>query len=123
MNSDQSNSLKQDKVFVLSANQTAEQSLRVGDTFLVEIESNPSTGYRWVMTNRKDILKCIQLKKEQTFPATSSGTNLVGAPGKQQWQLMAKCVGETQIRFEYRRPWEAMSVPAAAKSQLNLRLR
>lgn len=125
--SDHPNSLKPEKVFVLSFNQVMQQSVKVGDIFLVEMASNPSTGYRWAMTNRRDGLKCIQLKKEQAFPASStagsnSPSNIVGAPGKQQWQFIAKCAGDVQVRFEYRRSWEAKSTPAPIQAQLNLRI-
>lgn len=120
MNSNYSSSSKQDKIFVLSANKNVQQSVQLGEVFLIEVESNPSTGYRWIIVNRRD-LKCLQLKKEQTFPASSnSSTNLVGMPGKQQWQFFAKCTGDIQVRFEYRRPWEPLTTPALTRAQLNL---
>jgi predicted secreted protein len=124
VNSDYANSFStQEKVFTLSFNQTMEQSVKVGDTFLVEMASNPSTGYRWALVSRRESLKCLQLKKEQAFPASSnSQPPIVGAPGKQQWQFMAKCAGNVQVRFEYRRSWESTSTPAPIQAQLNLRI-
>jgi inhibitor of cysteine peptidase len=126
-NSDRINQADTEMLLKLAPNKELDKQFKVGETFLIELESNPSTGYRWVIANRKEIQKCLLLKKEQTFPATQvaqNGTpNLAGAPGKQQWQFLAKCSANIQIRFEYRRSWESASVPAAAKSSANLQLR
>lgn len=121
--SDYSNSSKPEKIFTLSSNETMQQSVKVGDIFLIEMASNPSTGYRWAIVNRREAFKCLQLKKEQAFPASlNSQSNIVGAAGKQQWQFAAKCVGDAQVRFEYRRSWEATSTPASARAQLHVRI-
>ena len=125
-NSGRVNQADTEMLLNLAPNKNIEKQFKVGDTFLIELDSNPSTGYRWTIANRKEIQKCLQLKKEQTFPASQSQAGVqtsVGAPGKQQWQFLAKCSANIQIRFEYRRPWEAASVPAAAKSSANLQLR
>jgi inhibitor of cysteine peptidase len=112
-------------LLTLAPNKNLEKQFKIGDTFLIELDSNPSTGYRWTIANRKEIQKCLQLKKEQAFPASQSqaAQNSVGASGKQQWQFLAKCSANIQIRFEYRRSWDPASVPAAAKSAANLQLR
>ena len=115
----QSFTKKQDLLISLIANQNSEFTVKSGDLFLIEVESNPSTGYRWIVVNRKQLSKCIQIVKEQVFP-TQMENGRVGAPGKQQWQVKTSCPVVQELQFEYRRSWEAITTPAAARMRLKL---
>jgi len=111
----------QDKLILLNANQNAESTVKSGDLFLIEAESNPSTGYRWVIVNRKQLSKCMQIVKEQIFP-TQIENGRVGTPGKQQWQIKTSCPVVQEVQFEYRRSWEAVSTKPAARMTLRLNI-
>lgn len=104
---------------ILIANQEIQGIAKIEQPFLVEVESNPSTGYRWLIVNRPELIKCVQVLKEQVFPDDIQGGR-VGAPGKQQWQLKAKCSGIQRIQFEYRRSWEGPQVMPQSKATLQL---
>ncbi|WP_296595117.1 protease inhibitor I42 family protein [Phenylobacterium sp.] len=67
----------------------------------VELQENPTTGYRWSPTvmpyGALDLL-------EQAFePATGGG---IGAGGRRRFRLRAVASGEAILRFGLRRAWE-----------------
>ena len=80
-----------------------------GDTFTVQLVSNPTTGYLWqfgtppydetVMILRGD--KYIRPEEE-----------LCGAPGKRSLSFLAEGSGRTGLRLIYVRPWEKNRPPA-----------
>jgi inhibitor of cysteine peptidase len=79
----------------------------VGGTFLIVLDSNPSTGYQWQLTQspNREFLKLI----DSTYRAPI--TELVGAGGKEIWSFKALSVGQRTIVFEYVRPWEKDKEP------------
>lgn len=80
-----------------------------GDTFSIQLVSNPTTGYLWqfgtppydesVMILRGD--KYIQPQEQ-----------LCGAPGKRSLSFLAEGSGRTGLRLIYVRPWEKNRPPA-----------
>jgi inhibitor of cysteine peptidase len=79
----------------------------VGGTFLIVLDSNPSTGYQWQLTQspNREFLKLIN----STYRAPI--TELAGAGGKEIWSFKALSVGQRTIVFEYVRPWEKNKEP------------
>ena len=65
------------------------------DTFAVELESNPSTGYKWVYKSND---KKVELVSENF---KSSETEKVGSPGTQTILFYAKKKGTVVLDFEY----------------------
>ena len=82
--------------------------LSVGDTLTVELKSNPTTGFRWMVPEEgaKDVLK---LNSDEFF---APGTDLCGAPGRQKLSFTAASPGETELRIVYIRPWKKDAPPA-----------
>ena len=75
------------------------------DPFIMELPSNPTTGYEW--TVEQDKLKLIKLAdKELTGKTISSNAERMGAPGKQLFTFIPKEEGMDTITFLYRRNWE-----------------
>jgi inhibitor of cysteine peptidase len=76
-------------------------TVKHGEKFKIELQSNPSTGYRWhlVFFNRS-ILK---LLSSEFAPKTA---NQIGTTGIQRFEFEATKEGTTIIRLIYRRPWE-----------------
>jgi inhibitor of cysteine peptidase len=74
-------------------------SVRVGKTFSVSLESNPSTGYAWVPEFDPKFFKV--LKKE--FVAHS---NLAGTGGVENFDFEALESGTTKLHMVYKRAWE-----------------
>lgn len=82
-------------------------SLRTGDTLLVRLRSNPSTGYAWTRTGAApNELSLI----DSTF--TPPAGTAVGVPGQQQFRFLAAQPGRATLRLVYARPWESGAPPA-----------
>ncbi len=75
-------------------------SLKVGETLVVALASNPSTGYSWEIAELDQLV--LKLTKED-FKVDS---DLVGAPGTQLFFFEALKVGQTSLQIVYHRPWE-----------------
>ena len=74
----------------------------VGDSFVIELEGNPTTGYEWKLHFDSDKLKLL----DQQFKVGGS----VGAGGAQQFKVEALKSGQTTIRAVYKRAWESDSL-------------
>jgi inhibitor of cysteine peptidase len=71
----------------------------VGDVVTIELESNPSTGYSWVLP---DDLDGVELRDERWV----GDSDLVGSPGISRLELEVVDEGTRTLHVEYRRPWE-----------------
>jgi predicted secreted protein len=77
--------------------------LVVGQSLVVTLDSNASTGYSWTQP---------QISDDSVLSATGNQTiapqtNLVGAPGKEEWTFEALKTGTSTISMGYSRPWES----------------
>jgi inhibitor of cysteine peptidase len=80
--------------------------LRIGDTLEVELAGNPTTGYQWeVVAGEGEMLKSMG---EAEF---IQGTQVVGAGGTFRFQFEAVLAGETNLKLEYKRPFEPDVAP------------
>lgn len=75
--------------------------LNVGDTLLLSLESNPTTGYGWDIT---EIDQTILQETQHEYEAESP--SLVGSGGREMWRFQAQGSGSAALRLEYKRPWE-----------------
>ncbi len=89
--------------FVAGCNGGGEQNVYdIGQTIVLTLESNATTGYSWQLTDPVDskVVKFIS----DNYVAPES--NLVGAGGVEEWTFKAVGKGKTKIKLEYVRPWE-----------------
>ena len=84
--------------------------LASGQSLLVRLPSNPSTGYRWIYVEPKDAV--LRVDGPSSFEAQSAGGGAAGAGGTEIWKLAPFKPGQQQLRFEYRRPWEQDVAPS-----------
>jgi inhibitor of cysteine peptidase len=70
----------------------------VGEVFAVALAGNPTTGYTWQACADAQYVALIG----QTFEVQGPG---VGAGGHEIFHFRAVRTGQTEIAFEYRRPW------------------
>jgi predicted secreted protein len=78
------------------------QTIRVapGEDFALVLAGNPTTGYSWQAEVDEE---CLQpLGRE--FEPRGSG---IGAGGREVLRFRALQAGETEIKLEYKRPWQA----------------
>lgn len=80
---------------------------QIGDTIIIRLRENPTTGYSWQM----DIPETEAVKlQEDAYVAPD--TNLVGAGGIHKWQLKVTTSGTVKITGTYCRPWKKNMSPA-----------
>jgi inhibitor of cysteine peptidase len=72
-------------------------SVRVGETFVVELESNPSTGYTWVIEEQAGLTL-----RDETWIGDS---DLTGSPGISRFEFVGDSAGTTELAMLYTRVW------------------
>ena len=91
---------------IASANYATETiNLKRGKSYLIKLESNPTTGYMWELTGLEHVNN-VQIE-ELHFKAPNP--HLIGSGGVQSWNITGYCKGSTRLTFEYKQPWESHS--------------
>lgn len=83
-------------------------TVNAGDTVIIELAGNPTTGYSWTQT-AGDIAVLKPTADEPEY--TSESTGMVGSPGTFIFRWTAEAPGTTTIELGYRRPWETDIAP------------
>jgi predicted secreted protein len=81
-----------------------ETSGRVGTSWVIELEGNPSTGYRWRLNQKESENPSIVKVEDLGYGEAKS--KLIGAPAPYHFRLTGLSPGLAKLRFEYVRPWE-----------------
>jgi inhibitor of cysteine peptidase len=90
------------------ADDSGKIEINSGESFMIKLESNPTTGYLWNLAKpESDIIKKID---DVYKPAKTTG-NVVGSGGTEEWTFKAIAKGETKLIFQYIRPWEKDKQP------------
>jgi predicted secreted protein len=89
-----------------ASNQTIEAT--DGEQFMIYLESNPTTGYKWEASFDTAFLKLVKNEYKQN----ESKPGMVGVGGIEQFLFEGLKKGDTQIKLTYKRPWEQQSVDA-----------
>lgn len=84
-----------------------------GLQFILVLESNPSTGYAWQLSEPLDeeLLRLVGMSFEKKGGSHGEGEEVVGAPGEELWTFEALKAGSTEVKLEYVRPWEKEERP------------
>jgi len=98
----------EDDLVVTDADSTSELLVSAGDRFEVRLESNPSTGYAWLVSEMTTPL-VVELQS-QDFVAPADG-EAVGAPGTDVFVFEAADSGAGILRLEYVRSFDDPQVP------------
>ena len=88
---------------VIPADNTGNIAAKVGDTFVIKLESNATTGYSWRLAELKT--GTVEKVSNVYEPAKTQG-RLVGSGGIEVWTFKAVSKGNVTITLEYVRPWE-----------------
>lgn len=73
----------------------------IGDAIMLEVDTNPSTGYNWLVKNPETyqvILESRQIEK--------TNTTLVGSKAKETFVFRCVNKGDANIELLYKRAWE-----------------
>jgi len=80
--------------------------IKVGESFIIALDSNPTTGYTWHEDFDKSFLELVDHKYERSL----AGEGLVGAGGTESFEFKGLKKGETEITMVYKQGWEGGSV-------------
>ena len=75
--------------------------LKTGDTLLVSLEGNMTTGFSWIPAPQDPVL--LELVGDVTITPESDA---VGAPGTLVLTFKATKTGQTTLHLDYKRSWE-----------------
>ena len=88
----------------------AEQKLKLhpGERATIELQENPSTGYKWQIDRAGSSNPTIIRIDDGGFAENgrANGRRLLGAPGSHRWSIEALSTGDARISFMYLRSWE-----------------
>lgn len=94
-------------------------TLAEDEMLVIELESNPSTGYQWqVVSGEGKILKNLNPPSRNAGPEfVESGQNIMpGSPLTQVMRFAGISAGQTRLELAYVRPWEKNRAPAKTYS-------
>ena len=77
--------------------------IRAGEQFLVELESNPTTGYQWQPAFDPAALKLVG---RDFSLAGAAACAAIGGGGVERFRFESLAAGATQLSFAYQRSWE-----------------
>lgn len=81
-------------------------TLAAGDTLVVTLRANPSTGYSWALITAP-AAAVLAASGEPTYsPDRTGGTPMPGAGGTATFRFAAVAAGSTRVVLAYRRGWE-----------------
>jgi len=100
-----------DDVCVTASCSGKEVKVAVGGSVTVTLDSNPSTGFSWALTENSDE-SVLQEASHEYVPPETSGTPVLGKGGEEVWVFNALKEGKSNISMEYKQPWEADAEPA-----------
>ena len=83
-------------------NNGSTMELATGDTFRIRLNENPTTGYQWTLKATGGL----EIVSDNYSPPAS---DLLGASGIHEWDLMAKSSGTQQVTAVYSRAWENLT--------------
>ncbi len=92
-----------------NAHPNKEAELVTGDTLVIELGSNPTTGYRWTEKPANSSPEVLKLAKHEYFRHGGKGPKgeaIVGAGGVDTWTFKAARTGKATLDFSYSRLWQ-----------------
>jgi inhibitor of cysteine peptidase len=90
-----------------------------GDTITLTLESNPTTGYSWQVTETDNGI--LVQDGDPEYKQSSSSEGLVGAGGTETFHFKMIGTGTATLELGYLRPWE--SVPPVETFSLQIVVR
>lgn len=91
-----------DESFTKDSYFTEDDMSKFATTQIISLEENPTTGYTWHYRFGEDGIAVVE---DDEFVANNTD-GMVGAGGIHTYRLSGVKLGETGIKFEYRRAWE-----------------
>jgi inhibitor of cysteine peptidase len=84
-------------------------NLVVGQSFVVQLASNPTTGYRWIY--RQEGTAFLEPVGEPRYQVGPAPIGMVGSGGTEYFTFKTTNAGEQTLKLEYCRPFERDVAP------------
>jgi len=81
-----------------------------GENFSISVQSSPSTGARWVVTEKPDFVDAAGMQTGAVNPPAANGRPLLGAPIWNVFLFTANAAGSGPLTLELRGPGAAGQV-------------
>lgn len=95
-------------------------NVKVGQEFILSLDSNSTTGYVWDFNKSYDD-KLLELKVDKAYANnTNVNENIVGQGGRTYWEFKALQAGTAEIELRYARPWESVQPAKTFKVTINI---
>jgi Predicted secreted protein len=82
--------------------------VQAGQTFMLDLNSNPTTGFTWMTKNAGDENIISLLGSAYQTEVSDNQPVVAGQGGKQYWYFKALQPGTTDLQLVYARPWESV---------------
>ena len=83
-----------------------EVTVNAGDSFILTLGSNPTTGFTWPDEAQIGDQTVLQQTDHKLVVPESEPPPPPGTPGKEVWTFKALKKGTAEVSMEYSRPWE-----------------
>ncbi len=80
--------------------------IKTGDTLVVVLCSNPTTGFRWSEDEQISDSSVLQPEIHESHGPESEPPPPPGTPGLESWRFKTLKPGTSTLYLEYSRPWE-----------------
>jgi len=80
------------------------KKIKVNESFVIELKSNPTTGYSWKADFDENFLSLV---KSESVP---DSPELIGSGGIEKFTFTGLKAGTTEITMNYKRSWEEESI-------------
>ncbi len=94
-----------------AADNTNEVNLAVGQTYSLDLDSNPTTGYGWKLASPTN---GVFMLVTNTYEPGKNAASVVGSGGVEHWTFKAVGKGRAELVLEYVRPWKKKAVSRKA---------
>ena len=81
-------------------------TIAVGECFDVRLKSNVTTGYEWQLV---EMDASILENTDKEYVQDIAPPGMTGVGGTEIWEFAGETPGQTELRLEYRRPWEPVA--------------
>ena len=92
---------------IFAADTTNEVKLAVGQTYSIDLDSNPTTGYSWKLASPTN---SVFMLVTNSYEPGKHPTGMVGVGGVEHWIFKTMQKGRAELTLEYMRPWEKVAV-------------
>jgi predicted secreted protein len=93
--------------------------VRAGGEFELDLKSNHSTGYEWVLVDSAALGPLRLVAKHYAIPRRNRDRN--GAGGTERWIFRTEGSGNGVVSLAYKRPWETRPPADSARFSVTVR--